>query len=278
MMFLRNKIIWWYSSKVYDHLAMPNPLSLFSSVIGRIQVECLNLFWNFQKYKLLILKDTYSQTSKSFLAKQNLLLQIEGIEATTPPRKWLLYHWDFSVILLFPISTYNRSTIVRDTWRWSRYQTCGQPMDLKYSQQLLVLYAIFVSPSHKMKKVQEQPYYKMWTIWQNFLKNHICNNRWKSNVELGNWKVKANDSDQLFPFNYLQWNNTLYKSYCKKWFSHMEYKYGAICGNNPDFYTFVVSQKVFKIPSDAVPCDVEDSDKWWHILDHQSLDVRSQPE
>ena len=50
----------------------------------------------------------------------------------------------------------------------------------------------------------------------------------------------------------------LYKSYRKKWFSHMEYEYEALRGNLTDVYAFATTHKVSTLPSDAVPYDVKD--------------------
>ena len=53
----------------------------------------------------------------------------------------------------------------------------------------------------------------------------------------------------------------------------MEYEYNSLFEDLPDIYTFVASDKVSKLPPDSVPCNVEDLDRRWQILDHQPLDL-----
>lgn len=115
----------------------------------------------------------------------------------------------------------------------------------------------------------------MWTIWRNFLQKLICTSRWKTTVQLGDWRVSANNSDRLWSFYYSQQKDILYQSYQTHWHSHTEYKYVAMQGHHPDIYSFevphTVCHKVHALPPDAVPCDVEDHEHGWRILDHQPL-------
>ena len=117
----------------------------------------------------------------------------------------------------------------------------------------------------------------MLTTWWNFPKRDICTNRWETTVELGNWRVSVNVLDRLWPFHYSKAKDILYQSYWKHWFSHTDYEYVAILGNLPGVYAFEfphnVCHKVSALHPDAVPCDVEDHEHRWRILDHQPLNV-----
>ena len=56
-------------------------------------------------------------------------------------------------------------------------------------------HSIWQSYSRNEEIIQERLYNKTWTIWRNFLCLHICDKQWNVSIELGNWKVKTNDSD-----------------------------------------------------------------------------------
>jgi len=135
------------------------------------------------------------------------------------------------------------------------------------------------SSSRCEEVVQERPGSYIWTIWRNFLRKHICTSRWKTTVQLGDWRISANDSDRLWPFYYSQQEDVLYRSYRTHWHSHTAYEYVAMRGDHPDVYAFEVPHKVCHkvraLPPDAVPCDVEDLDHGWRILDHQPLTLPS---
>ena len=51
----------------------------------------------------------------------------------------------------------------------------------------------------------------------------------------------------------------------------MEYEYDALHSNLPDVYAFATMHKVSTLPSDAVPCNVEDLKHGWQVLDHQPM-------
>ena len=106
---------------------------------------------------------------------------------------------------------------------------------------------------------------------------HICDTKWDVSIELGNLKVKANDSDQIWPFDYSKHTDTLYKSYGTKSLSLMEYKYDSLHGDLPDVYTFEKLHKVSKLLSDGVPCGVKDLEHGWCVLDGQPIQSSSKP-
>ena len=138
-------------------------------------------------------------------------------------------------------------------------------------------HSIWQSYSRNEEIIQERLYNKTWTIWRNFLCLHICDKQWNVSIELGNWKVKANDSDQLWPFYYSQQTDTLYKSYQKKWFSHIEYEYNALRGDLPDTYAFATLHKLSILPYDPATCNFKDIEHGWKVLDYQPMQSSSPP-
>lgn len=167
--------------------------------------ESLNLSCNFQKYKLPILKNIYIHTSKTLLANTIYLsIQIKGINASNPP--WENYQCimegacsdstilDTDIQKIYYCKSYLQVKWISDFCIANGYEVLSTIVDS--------IHSIWQSFSQNEGIVQQWLYHKTWTIWQNFLKKHICNNKWKLTVELWDWKVKTNDSDRLWPFYY----------------------------------------------------------------------------
>ena len=52
----------------------------------------------------------------------------------------------------------------------------------------------------------------------------------------------------------------------------MEYENDALHGDVPDIYALDSLHKVSKDTSDVIPCNVEDLDHGWRVLDHHLSD------
>ena len=57
----------------------------------------------------------------------------------------------------------------------------------------------------------------------------------------------------------------------------MEYEYNALHGDLPDVYAFDTLHKFSALLSNAVPCNVEDLDHGWRVLDHQPIQSSPAP-
>ena len=86
--------------------------------------------------------------------------------------------------------------------------------------------------------IQEQPCDSIWTIWQRFLRKHICDNKWNLRMTLGPWKTLYDSLDCLLSFYYSHKKNILYHSYCFQWWNHRKYQYYAHQGDDSKTFSF----------------------------------------
>jgi hypothetical protein len=78
-------------------------------------------------------------------------------------------------------------------------------------------------------------------------------------IKLGDWNIKANESDRLWPFYYSATTDTLYRSYRKAW--HLQGDFYYDChkrNNNNNTYEYTSAGNIGVLPEDTVPTDVMD--------------------
>jgi hypothetical protein len=88
---------------------------------------------------------------------------------------------------------------------------------------------------------------------------------------LGDWLVKANDSERLWPFYYSEETDTLYRSFRKEWYTNGEFYYDCHMIADNDTYNYVPNGNVERLPNDASPTDVMDAEDGWRISEHHSI-------
>jgi hypothetical protein len=93
---------------------------------------------------------------------------------------------------------------------------------------------------------------------------------------LGNWLITANDSERLWPFYYSEDTDTLYRSYRKNWHNNEEYYYDCHMIADNDTYNYVPDGNVDKLPEDATPTDVMDTEEGWRISQHHPVQNKQQ--
>ena len=144
---------------------------------------------------------------------------------------------------------------------------------------------------------QQRPNEISWGVWRRFLKT-LCDlevhpmystcsigidrvkdigNRLRLRFPLGNWQVKANDSERLWPFYYSHSNNVLYKSYRKEWHRQGVFTFDCHQGNDEETFDYEKYDTVENLPDDSVPVDVNDAVEGWRIAFYQILDKVEQP-
>jgi hypothetical protein len=88
---------------------------------------------------------------------------------------------------------------------------------------------------------------------------------------LGDWLVRANDSERLWPFYYSEDTDVLYRSYRKEWHTNGEYYYDCHKIADNDTYNYVPEGNVERLPTDATPTDIIDTNDGWRISNHHPL-------
>jgi hypothetical protein len=90
---------------------------------------------------------------------------------------------------------------------------------------------------------------------------------------LGDWQVKANESERLWPFYYSHSHNVLYRSYRKHWYRQGEFSFDCHQGNDEETFDYIKYDNVDMLPEDSVPVDVKDAVDGWRIAFYQALEV-----
>ncbi|OEU09351.1 hypothetical protein FRACYDRAFT_248200 [Fragilariopsis cylindrus CCMP1102] len=88
---------------------------------------------------------------------------------------------------------------------------------------------------------------------------------------LGDWLVQANDSERLWPFYYSEDTDVLYRSYRKEWHTNGEYYYDCHMIADNDTYNYVPEGNVERLPNDATPADVMETEEGWRIANHHQV-------
>lgn len=139
--------------------------------------------------------------------------------------------------------------------------------------QLKMTYIVSASPPPEMKKLCKNKHITQYGWYGKFSYASIYAT--KDGIQLlnlvtGKWKWMT-----LIAYGLSVTHNgmTLCRSYPEKWFSHMDYVYDFLCGNNSNVYAFDVSHKVYKLLSDDFPFNVKDLDHIWPILDNHPIEL-----
>ena len=139
---------------------------------------------------------------RAFVAKYDLSLQVAGIHVSPPPQDndWCIMEVACS------------DPTIKDN-DIKKIYFCKSYLQVKWISNLCTsdgsnvlisvkngIWSIRQSSSWYKEVVQERRVSYTLTIWRTFLRKHICTSRWKTTVQLGDWRVSANDSDWLWPF------------------------------------------------------------------------------
>jgi len=92
-------------------------------------------------------------------------------------------------------------------------------------------------------------------------------------VSLGNWHVRANDSERLWPFYYSHSNNILYRSFRKEWHKQGKFNFDCHQGTDEETCDYIRFKNVSTLPDDSVPVDVMDANDGWRIAFNQPLEI-----
>jgi len=96
-------------------------------------------------------------------------------------------------------------------------------------------------------------------------------NRMRLKETLGDWNIKANDSERLWPFYYSNKNDVLYRSYRMEWHRQGEFYYDCHIRNNKDTYEYTSSSNTTILPDDTVPTEVMDTEEGWRLCKSQPM-------
>ena len=134
---------------------------------------------------------------RAFLAKYDLSLQVADIHVSPPPQE--NNRCIMEVACSDPTITDND---IKKIYFCKSYLQVKWISDLCTADGSNVLISvkngirsIRQSSSRCKEVVQERPGSYTWTIWCNFLQKHICTSQWKTTVQLGDWRISANDSN-----------------------------------------------------------------------------------
>jgi len=97
--------------------------------------------------------------------------------------------------------------------------------------------------------------------------------RMRLSLPLGNWQVRANDSERLWPFYYSNANNILYRSFRRDWHKQGTFSFDCHQGNDEETFDYVQFTNVDTLPDDSVPVDVKDAVNGWRIAFYQALEL-----
>jgi hypothetical protein len=92
--------------------------------------------------------------------------------------------------------------------------------------------------------------------------------RMRLRIKLGDWNIKANESDRLWPFYFSCTKDTLYRSYREKWHQQGKFYYDCHCRNSNNRYDYTTTENIEYLPADAVPTDVMDTEEGWRVSGH----------
>jgi hypothetical protein len=248
----------------------------------------------------------YYSNMRRFLSKTNGSLEIACTPKPTVERFGDAYIMDVvcspltaSTLQITYLNTYTDMDIRKLFW-------CKSYLQVKRISDLCTADGTFVLPnvhkgersirqsSSRLEEInQHRPNEASWGIWRNFLstlcqrppdnmyatcKSGIDNvkkvgKRLRLRMPLGDWQVKANNSERLWPFYYSNNNNVLYKSYRKEWHTQGQFHFDCHQGNDDETFSFVKNGNIDKLPDDTVPVDVIDAVDGWRISFYQALDI-----
>jgi len=92
--------------------------------------------------------------------------------------------------------------------------------------------------------------------------------RMRLRIKLGDWNIKANESDRLWPFYFSCTTDTLYRSYREKWHQQGKFYYDCHRRNSNNKYDYTTTENIDYLPEDAVPTDVMDTEEGWRVSGH----------
>jgi hypothetical protein len=89
--------------------------------------------------------------------------------------------------------------------------------------------------------------------------------RLRPQEKLGDWNIRANESERLWPFYYSKKNDILYRSYRKDWHRQGVFTFDCHTRNDKNTYEYVPSENNKLLPEDAVPVDAMDTNTGWRM-------------
>jgi hypothetical protein len=89
--------------------------------------------------------------------------------------------------------------------------------------------------------------------------------RMRLQEKLGDWNLRANESERLWPFYYSKKNDTLYRSYRKDWHRQGVFTFDYHTRNDKNTYEYAPSETNTLLPEDAVPVDAMDTNNGWRM-------------
>jgi hypothetical protein len=248
----------------------------------------------------------YYSTLRQFLAKCNGSLEIECVPTPTSERDGDEYIMD---VACAPVTTsLNTDRLIQYTdMEIRKIYWCKSYLQVKRISDLCTADGKFILPSvqHGERSIrqctsrlgeitQHRPNDVTWGVWRKFLKS-LCDTdstpmydqcrtglqeakavgkRLRLSIPLGDWQVKANESERLWPFYYSNSNNILYRSYRKEW--HVQGKFHFDChqGNDEETFDYSKFTTTDSLPDDTVPVDVMDAPDGWRIAFYQALEAK----
>jgi hypothetical protein len=99
--------------------------------------------------------------------------------------------------------------------------------------------------------------------------------RWRLKKPLGDWGILANESERLWPFYYSHNTDTLYRSYREEWHRNGNFYYDCHNMAENDTYEYIPSGNVSRLPEDASPTDVMDTEDGWRVSQHLPMITRN---
>jgi hypothetical protein len=92
--------------------------------------------------------------------------------------------------------------------------------------------------------------------------------RMRLRIKLGDWNIKANESERLWPFYFSRTTQKLYRSYRKEWHRQGKFYYDCHSRNRTNKYEYTSTNSIDYLPADAVPTDVMDTEEGWRVSGH----------
>jgi hypothetical protein len=92
--------------------------------------------------------------------------------------------------------------------------------------------------------------------------------RMRLRIKMGDWNIKANESERLWPFYFSRTKDTLYRSYRERWHQQGKFNFDCHSRNRNDKYEYIPSENTATLPDDAVPTDVMDTEEGWRVSGH----------
>jgi hypothetical protein len=260
--------------------------------------------------RALHLDGYYYSTMRRFLAGTDGSIEIKCVPTATQERHGDEYIMD---VVCSPASAH--SLQIDKFQKYSDMEIrklfwCKSYLQVKRISDLCTADGTFVLPNvHKGERSirqsssrlheinQHRPNEVTWGIWRNFLKT-ICTKgndamyetctsginevkevgtRLRLNRPLGDWLVRANDSERLWPFYYSRTHNVLYQSYRREWHKQGIFTFDRHQGSNEEIFAYDTCGNVSTLPNDAVPVGVHDAVDGWRIAYYQALGCLEMP-